>query len=72
MHPGFVEERTALINRLRCLLNEFGVFLPQDIGPLRKHFVDRVEDSSNEPAGPGETDRLAGTEAIVPNSTRVD
>ncbi|EUC12524.1 transposase IS111A/IS1328/IS1533 [Burkholderia sp. BT03] len=52
MRTGFVEERTALVNRLRGLLAEFGVFLPQGIGLLRKHFVDRVEDGSNELAGP--------------------
>jgi hypothetical protein len=52
MHTGSVEERTALMNRLRALLAEFGVFLPQAIGLLRRHFVDRVEDGSNELAGP--------------------
>jgi transposase len=52
MRTGFVEERTALVNRLRGLLAEFGVFLPQGIDQLRKHFVDRVEDGNNELAGP--------------------
>lgn len=52
MRTGFVEERTALVNRLRGLLAEFGVFLPQGIGRFRSHFVDRVEDGSNELAGP--------------------
>ena len=36
MRTGFMEERTALINRMRGLLAEFGVFLPQGIDSLRK------------------------------------
>ena len=43
MRTGFVEERTALVNRLRGLLAEFGVFLPQGIDSLRKQLVDRIE-----------------------------
>ncbi|SEI22114.1 Transposase [Paraburkholderia hospita] len=34
MRTGFAEERTALVNRLRGLLAEFGVFLPQGIHSL--------------------------------------
>jgi len=52
MHTGFVEERTALVNRLRGLLAEFGVFVPQGIRQLHQHFIDRVEDGNNELAGP--------------------
>src|SRR5260370_11553458 len=52
MRTGYVEERTALINRLRGLLAEFGVFFPQRINQLHKYFVDCVEDGSNELAGP--------------------
>ncbi|WP_028215578.1 IS110 family transposase [Paraburkholderia mimosarum] len=51
IRTGFVEERTALVNRLRGLLAEFGVSLPQGIRSLQKHFVDRLEDGSNELAG---------------------
>jgi transposase len=51
MRSGFVEERTALVNRLRGLLAEFGVSLPQGIRSLQKHIVDRLEDGSNELAG---------------------
>ncbi|MFM0260035.1 IS110 family RNA-guided transposase [Paraburkholderia sediminicola] len=51
MRTGYVEERTALINRLRGLLAEFGVFFPQRINQLHKYFVDCVEDRSNELAG---------------------
>src|ERR1700751_1560995 len=39
MRRGFGEERTALINRLRGELVEFGVFLPQGIDAFRAHFV---------------------------------
>ncbi|MGF6439586.1 IS110 family transposase [Paraburkholderia youngii] len=48
MRTGFVEERTALVNRLRRLLGEFGVFLPQGINQLRKHLVEHIEDGNNE------------------------
>jgi transposase len=52
MRTGYVEERTALINRLRGLLAEFGVFFPQRMNQLHKYFVDCVEDGSKELAGP--------------------
>ena len=60
MRTGFVEERTALVNRLRGLLAEFGIFLPQGIDQLRKHFVERVEDGSNELAGPARQALMRG------------
>ncbi|MFP3647269.1 transposase [Paraburkholderia sp. SIMBA_054] len=44
MRDGFVEERTALVNRLRGELVEFGVFLPQGIDAFRAHFVEALED----------------------------
>lgn len=34
---GFVEERTATYNRLRGMLSEFGVILPQSPERLRLH-----------------------------------
>ncbi|MEM5299827.1 transposase [Burkholderia sp. JPY481] len=40
------------MNRLRGLLAEFGVFLAQGIRTLHQHIVDRIEDGSNELAGP--------------------
>jgi transposase len=52
MRTGYVEERTALVNRLRGLLAEFGVFFPQRISQLYRYFDDCVEDGSNELAGP--------------------
>jgi hypothetical protein len=33
---GFVEERTATYNRIRGLMSEFGVVLPQKVAGLRR------------------------------------
>lgn len=60
MRTGFVEERTALVNRLRGLLVEFGVFLAQGIRTLHQHIVDRIEDGSNELAGPARQALMRG------------
>lgn len=49
---GLVEERTALVNRLRGLLAEFGVFLPQGINRFRGGFAEAVEDGASEIPGP--------------------
>ncbi|MBC8752393.1 transposase [Paraburkholderia sp. WC7.3g] len=62
MRTGFVEERTALANRLRGLLAEFGVFLPQGTRPLHEHLIERVEDGSNELTGPARLALLRGWE----------
>lgn len=51
MRTGYVEERTALVNRLRALLAEFGIFIPQGIDRLRGHFVAQVEDGASELPG---------------------
>ncbi|MBK5125664.1 IS110 family transposase [Burkholderia sp. R-69980] len=51
MRQGLVEERTALVNRLRGLASEFGVFLPQGIHRFRDRFVEAVEDGANEMPG---------------------
>ncbi|MDR6495982.1 transposase [Paraburkholderia terricola] len=51
MRAGYVEERTALVNRLRGLLVEFGVFLPQGITKFRSRFVESVEDATNDLTG---------------------
>src|SRR5258707_15558320 len=53
MRTGYVEERTALVNRLRGLLAEFGGFVSQGIGPVGKAFVHPIEGGDHEPAGPG-------------------
>jgi transposase len=51
MRTGFIEERTALVNRLRGLLVEFGVFLPQGIYAFRNRFLAALEDGTNSMAG---------------------
>ena len=41
---GFVEERTATYNRLRGLIAEFGIVLPQKVACLRKNIGAHLED----------------------------
>ncbi|MDH4286673.1 MAG: IS110 family transposase [Gallionella sp.] len=41
---GFVEERTACYNRLRGLIAEFGIVLPQKVACLRREICARLED----------------------------
>ena len=41
---GFVEERTALYNRLRGLIAEFGIVLPQKVERLRAEIGAHLED----------------------------
>lgn len=41
---GFIEERTALYNRLRGLIAEFGVVLPQKVERLRREIGPYLED----------------------------
>ncbi len=41
---GFVEERTATYNRLRGLISEFGIVLPQKVANLRRDIIERLED----------------------------
>ncbi len=36
IRQGFVEERTALYNRIRGLITEFGIVLPQKVEKLRQ------------------------------------
>jgi hypothetical protein len=36
---GFVEERTATYNRLRGLISEFGIVLPQKVANLRRDII---------------------------------
>lgn len=48
MRSGFVEEHTAFVNRLRGLLIEFGVFLPQAIEAFRSRFSEALEDATSE------------------------
>lgn len=41
---GFVEERTATYNRLRGLISEFGIVLPQKVANLRRDIAAHLED----------------------------
>ena len=41
---GFVEERTATYNRLRGLISEFGIVLPQKVANLRRTIAEHLED----------------------------
>ena len=45
LREGFKEERTACINRIRGLLAEFGVVMPQDPSVLRKVLTQQVEEA---------------------------
>ena len=51
LREGFKEERTACINRIRGLLAEFGIVLPQSPRGLRTYLHDILEDASNDLAG---------------------
>lgn len=48
---GLMGERTALINRMRALLAEFGIVLPVGVAKLRERLPLVLEDASNELAG---------------------
>ena len=41
---GFVEERTATYNRIRGLMSEFGIVLPQKVACLRRNIGAHLED----------------------------
>jgi transposase len=43
VRQGFVEERTAIINRLRGLLSEFGIILPQKASTVRRQAAAHLE-----------------------------
>lgn len=51
LREGYKEERTALINRIRGLLAEFGITVAQSPETLRPALVDLIEDASNELPG---------------------
>jgi len=59
MRQGWMEERTALINRIRGLLAEFGIALPQRTQGLRG-IPEILEDGSNELPGPARVVLMAG------------
>jgi transposase len=51
---GFVEERTAVYNRMRGLLSEFGIVLAQRVVNLRRDVAEHLEDL------PGHVNRCVG------------
>jgi transposase len=51
LREGFKEERTAMINRIRGILAEFGLVFPQSPEALRKALPEVIEDASNELPG---------------------
>jgi len=51
LREGLKVERIACMNRIRGLLAEFGVVLPQRPAILRQHLNDVLEDASNDIAG---------------------
>lgn len=51
LREGYKEERTALINRIRGLLAEFGLVFPQSPDALHSALPDVLEDASNELPG---------------------
>ena len=51
LREGFKEERTALINRIRGLLAEFGLVFPQSPDALRKALAELIENADNELPG---------------------
>lgn len=59
MRQGWIEERTALINRLRGLLAEFGLSLAQRTAAL-KRIPDILEDATNDIPGAARTALMAG------------
>lgn len=61
---GFVEERTALYNRLRGLISEFGIVLPQKVAGLRRAIGTHLEDL------PGYANRCAGD--LLAHADRLD
>jgi len=63
MRQGWVEERTASINRLRALLAEFGLSLPQRVEALGQ-IPELLEDASNELPGAARVVLSAGWEHV--------
>lgn len=51
LREGYKAERTALINRIRDVLQEFGMTFPQSPEALRRVLADVLEDASNELSG---------------------
>jgi transposase len=61
---GFVAERTATYNRMRGLLAEFGIVLPQKVANLRRDITAQLEDL------PGHVNRCVGD--LLAHADRLD
>ena len=61
---GFVEERTALYNRIRGLISEFGIVLPQKVERLKREIGPHLEDL------PGWANRCVGD--MLAHANRLD
>lgn len=48
---GFIGDRTATANRIRGLMSEFGLIIPQGIGHVRSKVPELIEDATNELPG---------------------
>ncbi len=48
VRQGFIRERTALANRIRGLLAEFGLIIPQGIHHIARRMPEILEDADNE------------------------
>lgn len=48
---GFIGDRTATANRIRGLMSEFGLIIPQGIGHIRSKVPELIEDATNELPG---------------------
>ncbi|RST46786.1 IS110 family transposase [Variovorax sp. MHTC-1] len=70
MRQGWIEERTALINRLRGLLAEFGVALPQRTTALQR-IPELLEDASNEIPGVARSALMTGWQHLSVLNERV-
>ena len=52
VQQGFIRERTALANRIRGLLAEFGLIIPQGIHHIARRMLEILEDADNELSDP--------------------
>src|SRR5690554_5286804 len=48
---GFIVDRTATANRIRGLMAEYGLIIPQGIGHVRSKVPELIEDATNELPG---------------------
>lgn len=55
LRQGCLKERTALVNRLRGVLGEYGIVLPQGVAVLRRRLPELLEEADN-----GLSDTLRG------------